>query len=254
MHDIDRTQLELSDEYEADEFEFESDEFESDAESDQFLGAIFGEVEGESDGEMDEVEEMELASQLLEVSDEAELDQFIGKLLGPIAKRAAGRWSQYASAGRPPTPQPKTYGEEMKKNLGKGLKKAAVSFLPTLGQAVGGFVGGGPGGGDWGKHAGTAAKGLLESLWGLELEGLSPEDQEFEIARRYVRFANATVRNATRKIGTAPPQMVARTAFTQAARRHAPGLIRVIETNGIAPTRPRSGRWVRRGNTIVVHI
>ena len=47
---------------------------------------------------LDETEEMELASQLLEITDEAELDQFIGRLI----KRAGRAVGQFAAIGRRP--------------------------------------------------------------------------------------------------------------------------------------------------------
>src|ERR687892_67605 len=161
MHDLDRTQLELN-QYAAEEFE--SEEFESDLfESDQSLGAAAGEM----DGEIDEVEEMELASQLLEVSDEAELDQFIGNLV----KSAWGAARSIAAAptgprvAQPP-PAPTIGGD-----LVKSLKKVGVELLPNLGYAVGQRFGGATGG-TIGKTLGGAAGGALKSWLGLELEGL----------------------------------------------------------------------------------
>ncbi|WP_377155424.1 hypothetical protein ACFJIX_25560 [Roseateles sp. UC29_93] len=66
---------------------------------------------------------------------------------------------------------------------------------------------------------------------GLELEGLSPEDKEFELARNFVRLSA----DAVRHLVTAParlsapfppsPQRAARDAFALAARHHAPGLL-----------------------------
>lgn len=68
MHDIDRTQMES---WEAEPGEFEYETYQ------------------EFEGPFNEVEEMELASQLLEVTDEAELDQFLGSLFKK-ASRAVG--------------------------------------------------------------------------------------------------------------------------------------------------------------------
>lgn len=69
---------------------------------------------------------------------------------------------------------------------------------------------------------------------GLELEGLSPEDKEFELARNFVRLSA----DAVRHLVTAParlsapfppfapsPRQAARNAFALAARHHAPGLL-----------------------------
>jgi hypothetical protein len=90
-------------------------------------------------------------------------------------------------------------------------------------------------------------------MFGLELEGLSPEDQEFEVARRVVRLAGNAARKAAAAPANANPASVAKKAVVKAARAHAPGLIK--------PTAPvikpfmgsgRSGRWVRRGRKIVL--
>ncbi|WP_431103209.1 hypothetical protein [Roseateles noduli] len=66
---------------------------------------------------------------------------------------------------------------------------------------------------------------------GLELEGLSPEDKEFELARNFVRLSADAVRHlATAAARLSPPfppspQRAARDAFELAARHHAPGLL-----------------------------
>lgn len=87
MHDIDRTALELgSDAFESEQFEYA---FESDSE-------LYGETEMGSP--FNEIEEAELASELLEITDEAELDQFLGNLIkkagsavGKFVKSPVGR-------------------------------------------------------------------------------------------------------------------------------------------------------------------
>lgn len=56
-------------------------------------------------------------------------------------------------------------------------------------------------------------------ILGLELEGLSPEDQEFEVVRGFIRFAEDAIRNV--KAGRSD----AGAAIRLAARRHAPGLL-----------------------------
>jgi len=89
---------------EAEDFEFGGDEAEA----------------FETAEELDETEEMELASQLLEITDEAELDQFLGRLI-MRAGRAAGRLAR-SGAGRA---------------LGGILKGAAKKALPILGGAIG---------------------------------------------------------------------------------------------------------------------
>ncbi|CRK59237.1 hypothetical protein [Alloactinosynnema sp. L-07] len=62
------------------------------------------------------------------------------------------------------------------------------------------------------------------AVFGLELEGLSQEDSEFETAKAFVRFANAAVARAVEAPLDARPMTVAKAAVSSAAHRHAPGL------------------------------
>src|SRR5262245_9427640 len=119
---------------------------------------------------------MELAASLLEVSQESELDHFLGNLIRR-AGQAAGRFV------RSPVGQV----------LGGILKGAAA-------RALGGYIGGAKGADIAGQL--TAAAGRY---FGLELEGLSPEDQEFEAAKAFVRFAGEAVKNAAVAPSTAAP-------------------------------------------------
>jgi hypothetical protein len=82
-----------------------------------------------------------------------------------------------------------------------------------------------------------------ERVFGTEFEGLSAEDQEFETARYFVRFALGAARAAAVAPKSRSPQLVAAIAERIAARRHAPGLIGTIP-----PTYPgfRYRRAVRR--------
>jgi hypothetical protein len=186
----------------------------------------------EAESAFDEVEEMELAGALLEVASEEELDQFLGNLI-----RRAGR--AVGAAVRSPVGQA----------LGGILKNAARRALPIVGGAIGSAVAG-PSGATAGRQLATTAG----RLFGLELEGLSLEDQEYEVARRFVRFAGAAAANAGRAPGTAAPQAVAASAAAAAARAHAPGLARTLRPGAGARANggPRQGRWVRRGRHIVI--
>jgi hypothetical protein len=170
---------------------------------------------------------MELAAQLLEVADEEELDQFLGNLV-KRATRAAGR------ALASPTGQA----------LQGLLKNAARQALPLVGGAVGGALGSASTGQQLATNAGR--------LFGLELEGLSPEDQEYEVARRFVRFAGRAAANAGRMRG-AGGAAGARSAAMAAARRHAPGLLRRRGPGGGRPgMSPSTGRWIRQGRNVVI--
>lgn len=64
-----------------------------------------------------------------------------------------------------------------------------------------------------------------EALFGAQLEGLSPEDQEFETARRFVRFAAQASRLMACAPSGASPERIAAHAERLAGRRLAPGLV-----------------------------
>ena len=64
-----------------------------------------------------------------------------------------------------------------------------------------------------------------EGIFGTELEGLSPEDQEFETARRFIQFAGELTRAALRGGRGAPLDLrAAASAEHMAVQRFAPGL------------------------------
>ncbi|MGV9868704.1 hypothetical protein [Rhodococcus koreensis] len=84
-----------------------------------------------------------------------------------------------------------------------------------------------------------------------ELEGLSQEDQEFEVARRYVRFAEELCRLVAAAPRDADPTQVVRTAFIRAASQHAPGLLQ--RRVPIGANVSQGGTWTRQGRRIVVH-
>jgi len=279
MHDFDRVVLETPEwelehehEYEgpqAEEYEGELEgEYEGEWETLELEGEYEGEYEGEGEGA--ETEELEQATAFLEVSSEQELDRFIGNLV----RSAAGAVGDFARS-------------KTGRQLGGILKQAARKALPVVGQGIGERLGG-----RTGARVGRSAGDIAARYFGLELEGLSSEDQEFELARQFVRFARAACSNAARLANTAPPRQVAQRAIIGAARRYAPGLLddrvlaapparrplpqsaagtpaRTAAAGSPRPgsiTRPAargrpcancgapggSGRWVRRGNTIVL--
>jgi len=180
-------------EYEAEMNEYEGENFE-------FGQELFGEMGGEFEGEatLNEAMEMELASELLSVTNEAELEQFLGSLV----KKAAGFIK--SPVGRA---------------LGGVLKGVAKKALPIVGGALGSFVA--PGiGTSIGSSLGAAASNLFE----MEMEGLSNEDREFEVARRVVRLGATAARHAAKAPANIHPVQVARKSVLASARRHAPGL------------------------------
>ena len=217
------------------------EEFETDTEYEPGEFEFEGAEEFQQESPLEEVEEMELAAELLEVSDEQELDQFLGKLIGKVAGAAKGLAGAAGGFLRSPAG----------KALGGLLKGAAKKALPIVGKAVGSYFGGSAGGAAGGKLATAAGR-----MFGLELEGLSGEDQEFEVARQFVRLASSATQKAAQS-GSRTPQ-AARGALASAARQHAPGLLSPsrLGGGGISSTygggHARSGRWIRRGRKLIV--
>jgi hypothetical protein len=124
------------------------------------------------------------------------------------------------------------------------LQKAARRALPAL-------------------HAPGAAGAGTASAWasrffGIEVEGLSPEDQEFEAARRFVQLTMEAARHAALAPARLTPAAAARQAAALAAKRYAPGW---LSTDAQAPAstamRPSpsfasAGQWVRHGPGVIV--
>jgi hypothetical protein len=227
MHDLDRSMFEAE---ELEGFELGTAGETQELEHEDFLGVLGSllgkEVTGTGETELQEVA---LASELLEVTNEAELDRFLGDLI----RRAT---SAVGNLARSPTG----------KALGGILKQAASQAVPVVGRAIGGMIR--PGGEEAGARVAKAAGNLL----GLELEGLSAEDREFEMARGFVRFATDAARKAATAPPGAPPAAVAKAAATSAARQHAPGLLASGAAAGWQPGRASGGRWKRHGRAIVI--
>jgi hypothetical protein len=158
------------------------------------------------------------------------MDEFLKKLIGRVAKKV------------------KKYARRPFGIIKKGLRKAAKYALPIAGRFVGGAFGG-PLGGKIGGKIGNYASKMFE----IELEGLSPEDQEFEVAKRYVRFAGAATRKSLQAARRTPGQRAVRMGFRSAARMHAPGMLKPIRHRQHHGTPGRSGRWIRRGNKIILY-
>jgi uncharacterized protein (DUF697 family) len=204
------------------EFEGEFGEFEGEGEGEgeQFLGDILGSViGGEMESPLSESEEIELASELLELGSEQELEQFLGNLFKGVS-RAVGGFIK----------------SPIGKALGGVLKNVAKRALPVVGGALGSMVA--PGiGTALGSKLGSMAGGLFE----VELEAMPAEVAEFEVARRYVNLAAAAARNAAlaRPSERVNPQTVARAAVAAAARDHAPGVYRLMMRTLGGPEIPR---------------
>jgi len=226
MHDIDRTQLESGiDALEADQFEFLE-------ESEGLSYSAF-------ESPFSEDEEMMLATELLGITDEAELDQFLGKVL-------KGAWRGIRKVGS-------TVGR-IARPLGGILKGVAKQALPFVGGALGSFI---PIPGV-GTAVGTALGSAVSKALEMELEGLNPEDREFEMARRFVRLAGTAAQQAAQAQPNADPMAAARAAVMAAAQQQGPGVFQGAASPAPSATATRagrpgsSGRWIRRGRTIIL--
>jgi hypothetical protein len=256
MHDLDRALQELEadgNEMEAEAYEFgeemeEESDYEGESEADyeanyesEYDLAQESEAAGDYEAVFDELEEMEQAAALLEVQDEGELDQFLGGFLDKVKKKLR--------AALPP---------QVQKALTDTLKKVAKKALPTGAAALGNLIAPGVGGAIAGRVAGGATK-----MFGLELEGMSYEDQQFEVARRVVGLGAEATKAASQAVQAGigqPPAQIAKDAVLQAAQTHAPGLASGLLAGGGVDSRSssmgrgfgRSGRWYRRGRRIVI--
>jgi len=185
---------------------------------------------------VNEDEQMQLASDLMEVNSEEEFEDFLGDLISQGAKALGGFISS-------PTGNA----------LGSVLKGAAKQLLPVAGQALGGFIGG-PAGAQIGGQLASAASGMFEA----EAEA---EEQEWEAANTFVKLATDAVKNAAAAPPGSDPVAVAKSAVVEAAKVHAPAIVPAI-ANGRQAGRHHgrhhrcgetSGQWVRDGRKIILH-
>jgi hypothetical protein len=130
----------------------------------------------------------EAATELLEVAGRPALPALLARMLRSAA-HAAGQTMNRAVEGE----------------LVRVLQRAARIALPTAGIA---------------SHDGQTQ---ASRFFGIELEGLSPEDQEFESARRFVQLVEAAAQLAAAGSQRLPPVIAAWLATSRAAKRFAPG-------------------------------
>jgi methyl-accepting chemotaxis protein len=162
-----------------------------------------------------------LAAGLLEVVDDTELEYFLFELVaadGVIAPAAGDA-------------------------LVRVLKRVARPLFPIHDRELASGLG----------ASRTDLKATAARIFGLELEGLSPEDKEFEVARQFIRLAGDVIDNVRSNAGAGGgtgadavagnAQAIAERALQQAAQRHAPGLLTMDA---------RGGCWQRQGRRIVV--
>lgn len=199
------------------------------------------ETQSEGESPFNEVDEVDLAAELLGVSSEEELDQFLGKVLRRAAKAAGGQLRSTTGMA-----------------LGGLLKGAIQKALPDVGAVIEGAP---PA--SMGEQIGSGLASEAGPLFGLQLEGLSGEDQEIEAAKQVVRLAGAAVNNAAVASPSQPPLQAAKEALAGAAQTLAPGLLRASSqpaqtdqasaSSSCRCSHVTAGRWQRRGRTIILH-
>jgi hypothetical protein len=182
-----------------------------------------------------ESEEDNFAAELLTITDEGELDQFLGDLFKKASQAVGGFLKS-----------------PIGKALGGALKGVIRKSLPMVGRAAGNLLVPGAGGAVGGALLPAAGR-----MFGLEIESLSPEDAEFQVAKGLVRLAGGAASNAAQAPPSTPMQKIVQSALTAAAQQYAPGLLRgATPKTGSRQGRPRpqqtSGRWMRRGNSIIL--
>ena len=196
------------------------------------LREVYGEVGFEN--LLSEAEEIELAAELLSVSSEEEMDQFLGKMFRGIGRglKKVGRF----------------IGKKVLPALGKGLKGLAKAALPIAGKVLGSFIPIPGVGTAIGGAIGTAVSKALE----LEFSGVSADDTELEMARRFVRMAATATQQAAMSSPDMDAEVVVNEAIVNAAQKHLPYFrLRKSERSGRLGT-TQQGRWIRRGRQIAV--
>ncbi len=197
-------------------------------------------------GAAQEMQENELAYELLHVQSEAELDYFLGKLL----KRA---WGGVKKLYNSPA------GQALKGQVVSGLKSVGRQALPKLGAKIGGYIGG-QSGADWGAKAGSWAADRYLNEYEAEY------DNELPLARNFIRTARQTAGMIARQAQTGQPvnRRVVHGILSQAARQNFPGLLWAARGTGAMqheadePTSPMpeqpqsSGTWYRQGNQLIL--
>jgi hypothetical protein len=161
----------------------------------------------------------ELAAELLDVVNETELEHVVRKLVSETAQRAGGSLPRGATH-----------------LLSDVLTRIARRTLPTLGSASG------PHASSERSPAETAVR-----VFGLELEGMSAEDRDFEIARQLVRLGEAAVLRSLATPDAASPVATVAAGVTRAGRELAPGLLDPVADLSLEPG---TGPWTRSRNDV----
>jgi len=170
----------------------------------EFEPTLWQENEPEAGGGiLEESQEAELSAALLAVVNEEQLDRIFRRLI---------RESETATFG--------TLIPSVAQAVAALLARLLHRVISTATRSHPGIVGA-----SLGKHIGSSLEAFAGQILGLELEGLSSEDREFEAARQFVKFGAATVKNAIGGVPSNGSFDLAHRAAVEAAETLAPGLI-----------------------------
>jgi hypothetical protein len=145
--------------------------------------------------------DIEQASRLLDVTNETQLEAYLRRLIDEVARRSGRALPAKAAQA-----------------VLAVVKKTAEQTLPTLAPAFGRGDG-------LASRLGSSPVATAARVYGLELEGLSAEDRDFEIARQLVQFAESAAHRAASSPAAAPDAAAVHAAVEGAAREFAPGLL-----------------------------
>lgn len=197
-----------------------------------------------------EMNEYELASELLEIQSEGELEQFLGNLV-------SGAWRGIKSFAASPQ------GQALKGQMISGLKSIGRQALPQLGSAIGGYFGGAKGAdigskiGNWGAN-----RYLNEYEYEGEYEGEEAGKGSIQLSKRFIRVARDASRAIANAIKTGKPvnRRTIRSLILQAANRHMGGgdasssMRRSGLSSGMGGGSQNQGTWYRQGNRIILNV
>lgn len=199
-----------------------------------------------------EMNEYELAHELVNLQSEAEINQFLGSLVSSAWRGAKALYNS-------------PLGQAAKGQLVSGLKSLGRKALPALGGAVGNYIGGSTGR-NWGAKAGNWAAGrYLNEYEGEfageyegEYEGEYSSPRNVQVARNLIRTARhaATLIANQSQSGQPINRRVVRGIITQSARQNFPGVRPAAVTMGgdviSSPSQSSGGTWYRQGNQLIL--
>jgi len=230
--------------------------------------AMWGGFEAGDESLLSSSEEDNLAYEYMSLQSEEEMEEFLGKIFKKIKKKVpfVGKFL-------------KGPGRALLARAMPLIGSAAGSVIPGLGTALGGAAGSALGSMIAGKKGGVraaaagmlgaanpvaalvgsgAAGNVLGKLLGGEMENATLQEAKLDLAKRLVR----TVTDAAKDVANDPnvarnAGATARAALSSALQRHVPPAVRATIAAAGASGMPSGsgqaqGRWMRRGNRIVL--